>query len=129
MSIAGTISLASHCRRAKVGAVIVKNSRVVSTGYNGQPAGCDNNCEENNLTLPTVIHAEANSLINATTADLSGCTMYVTLSPCLRCAALIKQVGINEVVYRKQYSGTHCGIAFLEKYDVKIWKYDGDFSR
>lgn len=107
MTIASIIAKESKCERAKVGAVIVKNKRIVATGYNGQASGVDNCCEEsvNNVltTLPTVIHAELNAILNATTEDLNGATLYVTMSPCLHCASLIKQKGISKVVYGKMY--------------------------
>ncbi len=104
MGIAWAVASGSQCKRAQVGAVIVdEQRRIVSTGFNGQPRGVDNNCEDcEGNTLPTVIHAEMNAILFAS-RPLTGCTMYVTHSPCSRCSAFIMQTGLKEVVYDIPY--------------------------
>ena len=92
----------SHCNRLKVGALIVKNNMIISDGFNGTPSGFDNTCEdENNITVPYVLHAEANAITKIARSHNSsdGATLYVTASPCLECAKLIIQSGIKRVVY------------------------------
>lgn len=103
MNLALTVSTKSNCKRLKVGAVIVdENKRLVSTGYNGTPVGACNDCEENNKTKTTVIHAEENAILFAK-QDLQGCILYCTTSPCLHCAAKIIQSGISKVYFLNQY--------------------------
>lgn len=118
MNIAHIVAKESKCIRAKVGAVIVKNKRIIATGYNGTPSGTDNCCEENNVTKPEVIHAEINAILNATTHDLQGAQLYVTMSPCTVCAAHIVQKGITTVYYSKRYTGNHDGIPYLKRHNV-----------
>lgn len=118
MQIAEAVASNSKCNRAKVGAVIIKDKKIVATGYNGTPSGTCNDCEENGVTKPTVIHAELNAILNATTEDLKGTMLYVTLSPCKLCAAAIIQKGIVQVIYKERYSGytkQMCGIDELQK--------------
>jgi dCMP deaminase len=84
----------SYCQRRQVGALIVKDKMIISDGYNGTPSGFENVCEdENNLTKPYVLHAEANAItkIARSNNSSSGATMYVTASPCIECAKLIIQ--------------------------------------
>ena len=86
----------SYCQRRKVGALIVKDKMIISDGYNGTPSGFENVCEdENNLTKPYVLHAEANAITKIARSNNSsdGATMYVTASPCIECAKLIIQAG------------------------------------
>lgn len=124
IKIAHIVATESKCNRAKVGAVIVKNKRVVATGYNGTPSGTCNNCEDSEgKTKPQVIHAEINAILNATTEDLTGSTLYVTMSPCETCAAFIKQKGINRVVYSTDYRDQR-GLEYLRKENVKITKHE-----
>ena len=95
--------------RNKVGCLIVNNRTIISDGYNGTPSGFPNICEdENNKTLPTVLHAEANAItkIAKSTNNSEGATLYVTLSPCFDCAKLIIQSGIKRVVYSEKYRNT-----------------------
>ena len=96
----------SYCNRRKVGALIVKNKMIISDGYNGTPAGFENICEdENGLTKPYVLHAEANAITKIACSNNSskGATMYVTTSPCIECAKLIIQAGIKRVICSEKY--------------------------
>lgn len=96
----------SYCRRRQVGALIVKDKMIISDGYNGTPSGFENVCEdEDGLTKPYVLHAEANAITKIARSGNSsdGATMYVTASPCIECAKLIIQAGIRRVVYSEQY--------------------------
>lgn len=96
----------SYCQRRKVGALIVKNKMIISDGYNGTPSGFENVCEDNhNLTIPYVLHAEANAITKIARSSNSseGATLYVTASPCIECAKLIIQAGIKRVVYAEKY--------------------------
>ncbi|MDD3062663.1 MAG: dCMP deaminase family protein [Massilibacteroides sp.] len=96
----------SYCKRRQVGALIVKDKMIISDGYNGTPAGFENICEdENNLTKPYVLHAEANAItkVAASANSSKGATIYVTAAPCIECAKLIIQSGIQRVVYSEKY--------------------------
>lgn len=96
----------SYCQRRKVGAIIVKDKMIISDGYNGTPAGFENICEdENGVTKPYVLHAEANAITKVARSNNSsnGSTLYVTASPCLECAKLIIQAGIRRVVFNDLY--------------------------
>lgn len=96
----------SYCTRRKVGAIIVRDKMIISDGYNGTPAGFENVCEdENGLTRPYVLHAEANAITKVARSNNSseGATLYVTASPCLECAKLIIQAGIRRVVFNEYY--------------------------
>jgi len=111
INITREIAKLSRAKRNNVGALIVSNGVIVSTGFNGTPRGTDNCCEimgDSGLeTKPDVIHAEINAILNLIAAKsspaLNGSTLYVTFSPCIRCAAVIKQVGISRVVYEHEY--------------------------
>ena len=96
----------SYCRRRKVGALVVKDKAIISDGYNGTPSGFENVCEdENGVTKPYVLHAEANAItkLARSTNSGDGATLYVTASPCIECAKLIIQAGIRRVVYGEKY--------------------------
>lgn len=96
----------SYCRRRQVGAIIVKDKMIISDGYNGTPVGFENVCEnEDGLTKPYVLHAEANAITKVARSNNSsdGATLYVTDSPCIECAKLIIQAGIKRVVFSKLY--------------------------
>jgi len=96
----------SYCDRRKVGALLVKNQMIISDGYNGTPSGFENNCEdENNVSKPYVLHAEANAITKVARSHNSSdsATLYVTASPCIECAKLIIQAGIKRVVFGEQY--------------------------
>ena len=75
----------SYCRRRKVGALIVRDNMIISDGFNGTPSGFPNVCEEDNVTLPYVLHAEANAITKVARSNNSsdGATLYVTASPCM----------------------------------------------
>jgi len=123
INIAKETSTLSHCVRSKVGAVLVKDGNIISFGYNGTPAGMDNACEKNDVTLPHVIHAECNSILKAakTGNSVDGSTLYLTLSPCLDCSKLILQSGIKRVVYLNEYRNRQ-GIDFLSKF-ISVEQY------
>ena len=92
----------SYCKRRQVGALIVKGKMIISDGYNGTPSGFENVCEdENNITKPYVLHAEANAITKVAKSNNSSenSTLYVTTSPCMECSKLIIQSGIKRVVF------------------------------
>jgi dCMP deaminase len=124
LNIAKEISTLSHCQRAKVGAVIVKDGNIVSFGYNGTPSSMDNCCEDGNTTISEVIHAEMNAILKAAKSGYSvnGATLYLTLSPCKECSKLILQSGIERVLYLEEYRDIS-GIEFLHNF-ISIKKYD-----
>ncbi len=96
----------SYCTRRQVGALVVKDKRIISDGYNGTPSGFENVCEdENGLTKPYVLHAEANAITKLARSHNSseGATIYITASPCIECAKLLIQAGIKRVVYGEKY--------------------------
>lgn len=112
----------SYCERRKVGALIVKDKMIISDGYNGTPSGFENICEDdNNVTKPYVLHAEANAITKVACSHNSsqGATMYVTSSPCIECAKLIIQAGIRRVVYSQQYRSTD-GCDLLNKAGIDL---------
>jgi dCMP deaminase len=125
MNIAKEVATLSHCSRSKVGAVIELDGNVVSFGFNGTPKGTPNCCEDdNNTTLPYVIHGESNALLKAakTGHSTKGGTLYLTLSPCLDCAKLILQSEIKRVVYLEEYRDP-TAIHFLSQF-INIEKYE-----
>lgn len=109
MKVAYAHAELSKAVRKKVGACLVTASGVVVPGYNGTPKGDDNNCEDSAegvlVTKPTVIHAELNCIMKCAEEGIvaKGSKLYVTMSPCLPCAALIVQAGISEVLYHELY--------------------------
>jgi dCMP deaminase len=112
----------SYCKRRQVGALVVKNKAIISDGYNGTPSGFENICEdENNVTKPYVLHAEANAITKLARSHNSsdGATLYVTASPCIECAKLIIQAGIKRVVYGEQYR-LDDGIRLLERAGIEV---------
>ena len=112
----------SYCQRRKVGALIVKNKMIISDGYNGTPSGFENICEdENNVTKPYVLHAEANAITKIARSNNSsdGATLYITDSPCIECAKLIIQSGIKRVVYSKKYR-LDDGLNLLRKANIEV---------
>jgi dCMP deaminase len=125
----------SHARRLHVGAIVVKDDRIISIGYNGMPAGWDNNCEfefvhpqtkvSELVTNKEVLHAETNAIAKLAKSNESGmgATMFITHAPCLDCAKLIYQSGISSVLYRDAYRDTN-GITFLERSKINVEKLD-----
>lgn len=112
----------SYCVRRKVGAIIVKDSTIISDGYNGTPSGFENVCEDGDgITKPYVLHAEANAItkIARSCNSSDGATLYVTASPCIECAKLIVQAGIKRVVYAEKYRLTD-GIELLERAGISV---------
>jgi dCMP deaminase len=143
MNVANEHSKMSHAVRAKVGAVVTKDERIVSCGWNGTPNGFDNNCETEVLetlpylngtstklvTKPEVVHAESNALLFAARngTQLEGSTLYVTLSPCFECAKLIVQSGVKRVVFGQQYRDDS-PITFLKQANIEVQKYERTIS-
>lgn len=112
----------SYCERRKVGALIVKDKMIISDGYNGTPSGFENVCEDdNNITKPYVLHAEANAITKIARSNNSsdGATMYVTAAPCIECAKLIIQAGIKRVVYSDKYR-LEDGINLLKRAGIEV---------
>ncbi len=132
MDVAKTFAELSHARRLHVGAIVVKDDRIISIGYNGMPAGWDNNCEDEIWdktgdyelkTKPEVLHAETNAIakLAKSTESGDGADLFVTHAPCIECAKLIYQSGIRRVFYGKAYRDDS-GIKFLEKSGVTVNK-------
>lgn len=112
----------SYCERRKVGALVVKDQRIISDGYNGTPSGFENICEDDdNRTKPYVLHAEANAItkLAASSNNSKGATIYITDSPCIECAKLIIQSGIVRVVYAKKYRLTD-GLDLLRRAQIEV---------
>ncbi len=112
----------SYCKRRKVGALLVKDKMIISDGYNGTPSGFENVCEdENNVTKPYVLHAEANAITKVARSNNSseGATLYVTSSPCIECAKLIIQAGIKRVVYADAYRLSD-GVDLLNRAGIEL---------
>jgi dCMP deaminase len=139
MQTARTFAELSHARRLHVGAIVVKDDRIISIGYNGMPAGWNNNCEEEVVvavvdgypqreikelkTRSEVLHAETNAIAKLARSNESGfgSDMFITHSPCLDCAKLIFQSGIKRVWYGEAYRNTD-GIEFLTKSGIEVNK-------
>jgi dCMP deaminase len=134
MKTAETFAELSHARRLHVGAIVVKDDRIISIGYNGMPSGWDNDCEyeiyEDNgddepITIlkskPEVLHAETNAIAKLAKSNESGlgATMFVTHAPCLDCAKLIYQSGIKSVFYSEEYRDD-AGSQFLNKSGIEV---------
>lgn len=112
----------SYCKRRQVGSLLVKDKMIISDGYNGTPSGFENVCEdENNVTKPYVLHAEANAITKVARSNNSSedATLYVTSSPCIECAKLIIQAGIKRVVYADSYRLSD-GIELLNRANIEI---------
>lgn len=130
MNIAETVAEQSSAKRLQVGAIVVKDDRIISIGYNGMPAGWDNTCEIEDragalITRAEVLHAESNAISKLARSSESGldATLFITHSPCIECAKLIYQSGIAEVYYKNEYRN-NMGIEFLEKSGVRVTKLD-----
>lgn len=111
----------SYCVRRKVGALIVRDNMIISDGYNGTPSGFPNICEENDITFPYVLHAEANAITKVARSNNSseGGTLYVTASPCMECSKLIIQSGIRRVVFSDLYR-IQDGIELLRRAGIEV---------
>jgi len=134
MKTAEVFAECSTAKRLHVGAIIVKDERIISIGYNGTPSGWDNNCEDflsndgeviQNVTKtkPEVLHAETNAIAKLAKFDGSGSgsVLFVTHAPCLDCAKLVFQAGISSVYYRNSYRNND-GVDFLAKAGLIIWQ-------
>jgi len=122
LRMAQTWAELSHCERKKVGALIVRDGRIISDGYNGTPAGFPNCCEDQQgNTEWYVLHAEANAILKVarSTNDCGGATLFITLSPCKDCSKLVLQAGIKRVVYMMEYKDT-TGVDFLRSAGVEV---------
>ena len=138
-NIAHEVAKMSHARRLQVGAVIVKDDRVISMGYNGMPAGWENNCEDaahdfnsngkmdvvGLKTKPEVLHAESNAIAKLAKSNDSGdgADIFITHAPCMECSKLIFQSGIRRVYYSSDYRDDS-GIKFLKQSKVEVIKHD-----
>jgi dCMP deaminase len=139
MELAQNLSRKSHCVKIKVGAVLTRDTRIISLGYNGPPAGTHNCDEEWRVTgcprdrkggCSLAIHAEENAILYAAKSKVTieGATLYVTLSPCLACARIIYTTGIKKVLYLKSYSeykniDVDEGVDFLKKFGVRVEQF------
>lgn len=124
LRLASSWATLSHCKRKKVGAIIVKDGMIISDGYNGTPSGFDNCCEnELGETHWYVLHAEANAILKVakSTNNCLGATLYLTLSPCKECSKLVIQSGIIRVVYQQEYKDAE-GINFLINAGILVEK-------
>jgi dCMP deaminase len=140
MNLASNLALRSHCVKQQVGAVLAKDTRIVSLGYNGPPAGthnCDEEWPETGCARDRkgscylALHAEANAILYAAKnkVDLEGSTLYVTLSPCLPCARIILSAGIKKVHFLNSYAAykgieVDEGVEFLRKFGVLVEKLE-----
>jgi len=140
MKTARVFAELSSAKRKHVGAVVVKDDRIISIGYNGMPSGWDNNCEyeveefqtEYGVgsklvktgelkTKPEVLHAESNAIakLAKSTESGDGASMFITCAPCMDCAKMIFQTGIKEVFYAEDYRDD-AGISFLNKCGITV---------
>ena len=141
MKAAEVYSQLSSAKRLQVGCVVVKDNTIIGIGYNGMPSGWDNDCEKRSyinidpkwqyldedgstyslVTRPEVLHAESNSLakIARSTNSSEGASVFVTHAPCLDCAKMMYQAGINSVYYRSSYRD-NSGVDFLNKCNIKV---------
>jgi dCMP deaminase len=140
MELAENLALRSHCTKAQVGAVLTKDTRIISIGYNGPPAGT-HNCDEefgdegcprdSKGSCSLALHAEQNAILYASKngVSLENSTIYVTLSPCISCARIIYSMKIKKVIYLHSYAAykglpSDEGVDFLRKFGVEVEKYE-----
>ena len=124
MDTAKRFAKLSSAERLKVGAVVVKDDRIISIGYNGTPSGWNNKCEdENNVTKNEVIHAEANAIIKLARSSESGAgaDMFISHAPCIHCAKLIMGAGIKKVYFSEIYRLDE-GVVFLQQSGIDCEK-------
>jgi dCMP deaminase len=144
MELAVNLAKRSHCIKRHVGAVLTKDTRIISIGYNGPPSGT-HNCDiewpeagcprDSKGGCSLAIHAEQNAILYAVKnkTSVEGATLYITLSPCLSCARIIYSMRIKQVIYLNSYA-EHKGIAndegvdFLRKFGVAVEKYKGQLG-
>ena len=131
MDVAERFAQLSSATRLQVGAIVVKDDRIISIGYNGMPTGWNNCCEDViredevgfqvTKTKAEVLHAETNAIAKLAKSGESGlgATMFVTHAPCIDCAKLVYQSGIATVYYKNDYRSTQ-GLVFLEKSGVEV---------
>ncbi len=140
MNLAADLAKRSHCIKAQVGAVLAKDTRIISIGYNGPPSGTHNCDEEWPVTgcardskgsCSLALHAEENAILYAVKngSRLEGATLYTTLSPCIACARLIYSAGIKNVYYRNSYAeykglSNDEGVDFLNRFGVMTDKFE-----
>ena len=139
MELAENLAKRSHCVKMLVGAVLTKDTRIVSLGYNGPPAGT-HNCDiewpkdgcprDSKGGCSLALHAEQNAIIYASknNVPLDNCSIYITLAPCLSCARIIYACGIKKVIYLNSYAeykgiGTEEGVDFLQRFGVEVVRY------
>ena len=126
MDIAHRVAELSHCQRKQVGAIAVKDNRIISMGWNGTPTGWCNECEdEDGKTKIEVYHAESNLISKLAKSNESGegASIYLTCSPCINCAKLLAQAGVVNVYYGEDYDGSNPkGHEFLNKCNINIQK-------
>jgi dCMP deaminase len=140
MDLATKLALRSHCVKAQVGAVLTKDTRIVSLGYNGPPAGT-HNCDhewptegcprDSKGSCSLALHAEQNAILYATKNNVSmqDATLYVTLSPCISCARVIFTTGIRKVFYKDSYADfkglpSDEGVDFLRRFGVEVIRFE-----
>lgn len=141
MELAVNLAKRSHCIKRHVGAVLTKDTRIISIGYNGPPAGT-HNCDEefpetgcardSKGSCSLAIHAEQNAILYAVknNASVEGSTLYVTLSPCLACSRIIYSMGIKKVIYLNSYAAykgipSDEGVDFLNTFGIETEQYKG----
>jgi len=139
MDLAESLAVRSHCVKAQVGAVLTKDTRIISLGYNGPPAGT-HNCDEvwpdegcprdSKGSCSLALHAEQNAILYASKngVTIDGSTLFVTLSPCIACARVIYSVGIKKVFFKRSYAqykgiANDEGVDFLRKFGVEVVQY------
>jgi dCMP deaminase len=139
MDLAKTLASRSHCVKAQVGSVLTKDTRIISLGYNGPPAGTyncdevwpDSGCPRDSKgSCSLALHAEQNAILYAAKNNMSinGATLYVTLSPCISCARVIYTVGIKRVIFLDSYANykglaSDEGVDFLKKFGVEVIQF------
>ncbi|MBL0743805.1 deoxycytidylate deaminase [Chryseolinea lacunae] len=144
MELAVNLARRSHCIKRHVGAVLARDTRIISIGYNGPPSGthnCDEEWAENGCPRDSkggcslAIHAEQNAILYAVKnkTSVEGATLYITLSPCLACSRIIFSMGIRRVIYLKSYAeykgiASDEGVDFLKKFGVEVDRYQGELA-
>lgn len=145
MELAVNLAARSHCVKRQVGAVLAKDTRIISIGYNGPPPGT-HNCDiewpevgcarDSKGSCSLALHAEQNAILYAVQngTAINGSTLYVTLSPCIACARIIFSMKIKRVIYLNSYAeykglASDEGVDFLRKFGVEVEKYEGVLPR